>query len=77
VQTSLVARDPDYDVVRYWYRWWSGTKLLRTVTSAGLTDVLVRDAARPGQAVRCEVTPSDGRLVGRTASAAGQLPGSR
>ena len=77
IDTPLVARDPDYDIVRYRYRWRSGSKVLRTVTSAGLTDVLVRDAAPPGSALRCDVTPGDGRLNGPTATATGQLPGAR
>jgi peptidase M23-like protein len=66
VSTSLVARDPDYDVVRYRYRWVAATRTLRSVTSAGLSDVVpLPDAG----GVRCEVTPSDGRLTARTASA--------
>jgi hypothetical protein len=40
VSTSLVTRDPDYDIVRYRYRWSMGGKVLRSVTSAALSDVL-------------------------------------
>jgi hypothetical protein len=65
VQTTLAARDPDYDVVRYRYRWTSGGKALRTVTSAMLSDYVA--AAGP---VRCTVTPSDGRAAAPPASAA-------
>jgi hypothetical protein len=66
VATSLVARDPDFDVVRYRYRWRAGTKVLRTVTSAALSDVMSMPASGT---VRCDVTPSDGTLSGSTVSA--------
>ena len=68
VRTSLVREDPDYDIVRYRYRWTVGGKLVRAVQSAGLSDVLRKGAARAGQHVRCAVTPSDGRRYGRTAA---------
>jgi len=63
---TLAVRDPDYDVVRYRYRWRVGGRVVREVTSAALTDQ-VRVTA-PGR-LRCEVTPSDGRSAGRTRSA--------
>ena len=69
VSTSLVAEDPDYDIVRYRYRWTVDGKLVRAVQSAALSDVLRRGLARPARNVRCTVTPSDGRLSGPTASA--------
>jgi hypothetical protein len=77
VSTSLVTRDPDYDLVRYRYRWSAGGKVLRMVTSAALSDVLVRAAAKPGQTLRCDVTPTDGKLSARTAFAKTQVPGER
>jgi murein DD-endopeptidase MepM/ murein hydrolase activator NlpD len=70
VTTSLATDDPDYDVVRYRYRWPAGGRVLRQVTSAGLSDALRRDAVRSGETLACAVTPSDGRLRGPTASAA-------
>jgi hypothetical protein len=75
VSTSLVTRDPD--IVRYRYTWRAGDTILRTVTSAGLTDVLRRDVVLPGRMLRCDVRPSDGRRAGRTASVTAQLPGER
>ena len=69
VRTSLVTEDPDYDIVRYRYRWTVGGRLVRAVTSAALSDVLREGAATAGAAVRCAVTPSDGRVFGQTASA--------
>ena len=39
------------------------------------SDVIRNDAARPGGTLTCEVTPSDGRLRGPTASARATLPG--
>jgi murein DD-endopeptidase MepM/ murein hydrolase activator NlpD len=70
VSTSLVTDDPDYDVVRYRYRWTAGARLLRDVTSAALSDALRRDAVRAGETLACRVTPSDGKLKGPTAAAA-------
>ena len=69
LSTSLVAEDPDYDIVRYRYRWFVDGKLVRAVQSAALSDVLRKGLARPGKSVRCAVTPSDGRLYGLTAIA--------
>jgi murein DD-endopeptidase len=73
VRTSLVTEDPDYDIVRYRYRWRVDGKRVRSITSAALSDVLRRDRAKPGQVVRCDVRPSDGRLLGPQASAAVRL----
>ena len=74
VQTSLVTEDPDFDIVRYRYRWRSGGRLVREVTSAALSDAIRNSAARPGETLSCEVTPSDGRRRGPTASAVAMLP---
>jgi hypothetical protein len=63
VQTTLEARDPDYDVVRYRYRWTSYGKVLRTVTSAMLSDYVPANGP-----VRCTVTASDGRAAAPPAS---------
>jgi hypothetical protein len=68
VRTSLSGEDPDYDIVRYRYRWTVGGKLVRAVQSAGLSDVLRKGAAPAGRQVRCAVTPHDGRLAGKTAA---------
>jgi hypothetical protein len=70
VATSLATEDPDFDIVRYRYSWAVGGRAVRTVTSAALSDVLRVGIARPGQAVACSVTPSDGRLAGPRARAA-------
>jgi hypothetical protein len=67
VETSLVTEDPDLDIVRYRYRWTVAGKVVRTVRSAALSDVLRKGLAGPGKRVRCAVTPSDGRLAGPTA----------
>jgi hypothetical protein len=68
VRTSLVTEDPDYDIVRYRYRWTVDGKLVRAVQSAALSDVLRKGLAGAGKRVRCSVTPHDGRLSGRTAT---------
>jgi hypothetical protein len=67
-RTSLVTEDPDYDVVRYRYRWRVGAKLVREVTSAALSDVLRHGLARPGRRLSCTVTPSDGKRRGPSAA---------
>jgi len=69
VQTSLVTEDPDYDIVRYRYRWTVGGRLVRSGWSAALSDVLREGAATAGKVVRCSITPSDGKLFGPTAAA--------
>ena len=74
VATSLVTEDPDFEIVRYRYRWTSGGRVVRQVTSAALSDALRNDAARAGETLACEVTPSDGRLRGPSATASATLP---
>jgi hypothetical protein len=74
VATSLVTEDPDYDLVRYLYRWTSGGRVVRQQTSAALSDAIPSNAARAGETLTCEVTPSDGRLRGPTASVTATLP---
>ena len=75
VGTSLVNEDPDYDIVRYRYRWTAGGRVLRQVTSAALSDAMRKGAVRPGETVTCEVTPSDGRLRGPRAVASAVVTG--
>ena len=41
-----MTEDPDFEIVRYRYRWTSGGRLVRQVTSAALSDALRNDAAR-------------------------------
>ena len=69
VQTSLVAEDPDFDVVRYRYEWRINGRVARSVTSAALTDVLRAGAARAKDKVTCTVTPSDGQRNGPASTA--------
>jgi Peptidase family M23 len=64
LRTSLATEDPDFDIVRYRYRWTAGGRVLRTVTSAALSDVLRVGLVRSAQQVACSVTPSDGRASG-------------
>ncbi len=64
VQTSLVTEDPDYDVVSYRYEWKVNGRVVRTVTSAALTDLLAAGKAHPRDKVSCKVTPSDGKKAG-------------
>jgi hypothetical protein len=69
VQTSLVTEDPDYDIVRYQYRWTVGGRIAREITSAALSDVLRKGVAVSGRELSCAVAPSDGRLSGPRAAA--------
>lgn len=68
VAQNLVHEDPDYDIVRYRYVWRAGGRVVRAVTSAGLSDALARTVRGD---VTCAVTPSDGRLTAPTATATG------
>ena len=70
ISTSLVTEDPDYQIVAFRYRWTVGGRVVRTVRSAALSDVLRRGLAAPGQRVSCSVTPTDGRLAARPSVAA-------
>jgi hypothetical protein len=56
ITSPFAVRDPDFDLVHYRYRWTAAGKVLRTVTSAMLSD-LVRVPA--GVTPACHVTPSD------------------
>jgi hypothetical protein len=66
VQTSLVLRDPDYDIVRYHYQWSINGTAVRDIVSAALSDAI--PSANAGDLVMCTVTPSDGLADGPQAS---------
>ena len=61
-----VLDDPDYDIVRYEYRWQVEDRVLRQTISAGRSDVLPHGLVKPGDTLRCIVTPSDGKLSGES-----------
>jgi len=69
VNGSPITEDPDYDVVGYRYDWRVNGRLVRSVTSAALTDLLAADVASPGDKVQCRVTPTDLRSFGPSATA--------
>ncbi|HSS79142.1 MAG TPA: M23 family metallopeptidase [Thermoanaerobaculia bacterium] len=71
VQSPLVLRDPDFDIVSYRYEWKVNGHLVRTVTSAGLTDLLASGMAHPKDKVSCRVTPTDGKKAGPASVANG------
>ena len=75
VQTSLVAEDPDYDIVRYRYQWLVNGREIRDVTSAALSDAIPHNSARAGEGVTCTVTPSDGKASGAAATSTVQIGG--
>ncbi len=64
VNTSQTLDDPDFDLVRYTYEWRVNGSVVRTLTSAALSDALPRDTAAPGQTITCQVTPGDGKVSG-------------
>ena len=68
VATPPLSEDPDYDLVRYRFRWSVGRTIVRESTNAALSVALPRASARAGQTIACTVTPSDGRLRGPPAT---------
>ncbi len=59
VSTDLVLDDPDYDIVRYRYRWYRNGVLVRDVITAGQADAL--PGTRLGtQNLQCRVDVGDG-----------------
>ncbi|MGE0394860.1 MAG: M23 family metallopeptidase, partial [Vicinamibacterales bacterium] len=60
---TLYRRDPDYDLVRYRYRWFVRGTLARDVVSAALADAIPSGLINAASELRCEVTPSDGVLT--------------
>ena len=62
--TAPVPQDADYDLVSYEYQWFINGVSFRRVTNAAFADAIPRGAALPGEAVRCVVTPNDGRQSG-------------
>ena len=55
--------------MRYKYVWKVNNRVVRTVTSAALSDVLAKGKAKKGDRVICSVTPSDGKANGPAAVA--------
>ena len=61
VDHDLLLDDPDYDIVRYEYRWTVDGEPVRTVTNAAHSDAIRRNIASMGQTLACEVTALDGK----------------
>jgi hypothetical protein len=70
---SLYRRDPDYDLVRYRYRWLVRGQVVRDVTTAALSDAIPAGTGNTGDELRCEVTSRDESVNGPTASLARTL----
>jgi hypothetical protein len=64
VGTSLVAEDPDYEVVRYRYQWSVNGATIRDVTTAALSDAIPRGSFGAGDELACVVTPMDASASG-------------
>jgi serine protease len=76
VQTSPILEDPDYDILRYRYRWSVNGTVVRDVTTAALSDALRKGMTNAGNSVTCTVTPSDGVLSGAAASSSATISAS-
>ncbi len=59
VQTSLITEDPDFDLVGYRYEWKVNNRVVRSVMSAALADLLPAGTAQPKDKVSCRVVVSD------------------
>jgi hypothetical protein len=70
---SLYGPDPDYDLVRYRYRWEISGTLVRDVTTAGIADALPRGLVRAGDRLTCTVTPYDDSTAGPSTSVTSDL----
>lgn len=75
IGTSLLYDDPDYDIVRYEYRWTVNGQVVRVVTSAGHADAIPANSGAPGAVVSCTVTPSDGRVSGPPSAVSVRIAG--
>ncbi len=75
VQTSLVTEDPDFDIASYRYEWRVNNRVVRSVVSAALTDLLPAGTAKPKDRVRCRVVPADGKSLGKAAVAVATVGG--
>jgi hypothetical protein len=69
VAGAALISDPDYDVVRYHYRWSRDGETLRETVSAARSDTLAGNLVTADSPLRCEVTVSDGELTSPVASA--------
>jgi hypothetical protein len=69
IQQDVLLDDLDWDIVRFTYTWRVDGTVVRSVSSAGRTDMLQHHVAGSGSAVTCEVTPSDGIASGATVTA--------
>lgn len=63
-----VARDPDYDLVRYRYRWTLNGHVIRETTHVALSDAIPYGMASEGAELYCTVTPDDGHVDGPSAT---------
>ncbi|MBI3946030.1 MAG: peptidoglycan DD-metalloendopeptidase family protein, partial [Armatimonadetes bacterium] len=70
VRRTTLPDDPDYEVVRYRYRWSVGGSVVREVTTAGRADAIPGGLTRAGDLLACEVTPLDGALAAGPPAAA-------
>lgn len=64
VKTSRTLDDPDFDLVRYQYEWTVEGAVVRSITTAGQTDVLSANHFQKDDLIGCTVAPSDGELLG-------------
>ncbi|HMN97690.1 MAG TPA: M23 family metallopeptidase [Phycisphaerales bacterium] len=80
---SSPIEDPDWDIVRYRWRWTIDGVEVRDVVTAAQSDAIplriavpgLGEIAMPGSVVTCSVTPSDGLLDGPTVSVSTTVAG--
>lgn len=80
VSSMPALEDPDWDIVRYRYRWSVNGQVVRDIVSAAQSDAIPALTAPAGALVECEVTPGDGVADGPPALASvivsgGLIPG--
>ncbi|MEN6627932.1 MAG: M23 family metallopeptidase [Candidatus Sumerlaeia bacterium] len=64
ITSPHLCDDYDYGTVRYTYLWKINGKTVRTVISAGMSDVLPKGLVKYNDKLECVITPSDGVMDG-------------
>ncbi|EEF62200.1 M23 family metallopeptidase [Pedosphaera parvula] len=73
--TIPLIADPDFDLMRNRFQWSINGAPFRDVTNAAHADAIPRGAAKPGDLLRCTVTPYDGLAFGTPVTVQALVPG--
>ena len=70
VQNSqpVYYRDPDFDTMRYRYRWTVNNGVIRDVITGAMADAIWKGSLTQGAHVSCSITPMDGTTSASTAT---------